>query len=190
MKYFRTMVMILLTLLVVAGKPDKPPKPDDGNGDVMTIPHGSAIVDGDLSEWVGKEAACFPLYWAGQKNKPVLSEVCAVYDGSTMYVAGWPTDDNVINDKPDSMHAKINQVKLWEDTDYPPDGTLPEFDKFATAFNDGGFPTVMGFEAAATVAPGDYPFIAHISIFPHGEYDALGSGQSSRTLRDVVIGVN
>ena len=185
-KLFTSIIFGLLVVLLVAAKPDKPPKPDDVE-DIYLVPAGVAVIDGDLGEWTGQDCA-IPLHWAGQKNKEILATVCLRYatEAGILYVKGEPTAYNLINDKPDSMHMKIDKVKLWEDTDRPPDGALPDFAVTGAQIGIDGHPVANGFEAAAYVAPGTYDVVIHISICPAGDCND-GAGQSSRTLRGVVL---
>ena len=184
---------LLLVFVLASTGFTKGKKPNGGGGDPISINIGDPIyVDGHLGDWGSINDTCFPLYWAGQKNKSILATVCLRYDADAgiLYVKGTPTENHVINWKPDSVHLKLNKIKLWEDYDYPPDGYLPEYAADNLQTNDGGFPVIDGFEASAYVEPGRYSMIAHISIFPFGEWaDALG-GQSSRTLRGLEILIN
>ena len=158
--------------------------------DPILIVQGTAIVDGDLSEWSTGESTCFPLHWAGQKKKEILSTVCLRYDADAgiLYVKGEPTDNNVINWKSDSVHMKLNKVKLWDDDDFGnTNGVMPEYMVVNLHQNDGGFDVIDAYEASAYVGVGDFSMVAHISIFPDGDYVTASGGQSSRTLRGIDI---
>lgn len=64
----RVFLGFFLVLIVAStGFAKKPIGPGE---DPISIVQGTAIVDGDLGEWSNPdESTCFPLHWAGQKNK-------------------------------------------------------------------------------------------------------------------------
>jgi hypothetical protein len=167
------------------GKPDKP----GGGGDPVVVAPGDAAIDGDLSEWGDCDTfASIPLHWAGAKNKPVLVRVCLRYDydNGLLFVRGLAEPGDVINDKPDSTHMKLNKVKLWDDADRGVDGIQPEWQVYPAGTSTGGFPIVHGWEASAYVQPGQYKTVIHASVCPGGDCNE-GAGQSSRTLKGLEI---
>lgn len=188
MKVLMTTVLILGFLAPIAhgkGKPDKP----GGGGDPIMVAQGSATIDGDLSEWSDcDEFTSIPLHWAGAKNKPVLVRVCLRYDydNGLLLVRGLAESGDDINDKPDSMHMKLDKVKLWEDSDRGFDDVQPEWEVYMPGTSAGGFPVVKGWEASAYVAPGQYKAVIHASACPGGDCNE-GAGQSSRTLKGLEI---
>ena len=184
--------LVFLSLLIMAGKPIKPPpEPDEVIG-IPSISEPSIEIDGDLDDWNLIECKLIDLRWGGKANKEVLSQVCVFHDpvAGVTYVKGLPTGGNRINDKPDSMHLTADKVKAWADTDLFPDGILPEFAKVNPRIEaETGCPIVDGFEAAFTQAPGDYTTIVHISIFPEGRFYPECNGESSRTNRGDIWGI-
>ena len=176
--------IVLLSVVIMAAKPIKPPPSPD---EIVLIPNGDGItIDGDFSDWSEITCEVVDLRWGGKADKEILSQVCAFHDPGTgvTYVKGEPMPGNRINDKPDSMHLTTNKVKAWDDADLIPDGVLPEFAKVGESIEvETGCPIVEGFEAAFAQAPGDYVTILHISIFPEGRFYPLCNGESSRTNR-------
>jgi hypothetical protein len=188
------MKVLIATLLLLGflapiafgkGKPDKP----GGGGDPVVVASGNATIDGDLSDWDGCDNfTSIPLHWAGAKNKPILVRVCLRYDyvNGLLLVRGLAESGDDINDKPDSMHMKLNKVKLWEDADRGVDGIQPEWEVYMPGTSAGGFPIVEGWEASAYVQIGQYKTVIHASACPGGDCNE-GAGQSSRTLKGLEI---
>ena len=173
---------VLLSVVIMAAKPIKPPPSPD---EVVIIPNDSSEfmdIDGNLDDWVGKSCAVVELKWGGKANKDTLSTVCVFHDPDTgvTYVKGEPEPGNRINDKPDSMHLTANKVKAWDATELIPDGVLPDFARVNPRSEaETGCPIVDGFEASFTQAAGDYTTIVRISIFPEGRFYPLCNGESS-----------
>ena len=191
MNKFLTIIVGILffTGLAVAEPPDgkgKPDKPDGGGDPFVVAPGGAEMeIDGNLSDWDGCDTfTSISLHWAGARNKPVLARVCLRYDyqNGLLLVRGLAEPGDNINDKPDSMHMKLNKVKLWDDADRGADGVQPEWEVYLPDTSTDGFPIVEGWEASAYVQPGQYKMVIHASVCPGGDCNG-GAGQSSRTLK-------
>ena len=195
MNKFLTIIIgiLLVTGLAIAEPPDgkgKPDKPDGGGDPFVVAPGGAEMeIDGNLSDWDGCDTfTSISLHWAGARNKPVLARVCLRYDyqNGLLLVRGLAEPGDNINDKPDSMHMKLNKVKLWDDADRGADGVQPEWVVYLPDTSADGFPIVQGWEASAYVQTGQYKTIIHASVCPGGDCNE-GAGQSSRTLKGLEI---
>ncbi len=192
--------MGLFAVPAFAATPDKPggggKPPAEKDDPVAVVSVGTSIViDGYMNDWGGLACNKFPQYWAGKvwKNKldnGLLAESCVVVsnDNDLVYVAGWATLGNAINDKEISTHIKFNGFEMVSNGDHivgDLDDTQPMFAYIGTGFNPEGWPIAVAYEASFY-----YPFdsgdvvevIIHVSSCP--EYDCNdGSGQSARTLK-------
>jgi hypothetical protein len=200
--------MGLFAVSAFAVKPDKPggggkPPAEKDNPVAVVSVVTSIVIDGYMDDWDGikpepkldPKTTCklFPQYWAGKvwKNKVAngkLAESCVVVSNGLVYVAGWATPGNAINDKEISTHIKFNGFEMVSNVDHivgDLDDTQPMFAYIGTGFNSEGWPIAMAYEASFF-----YPFypgevvevIIHVSSCP--EFDCNdGSGQSARTLK-------
>jgi hypothetical protein len=123
--------------------------------------------------------------WKNRVNEGILAESCVVAWNGRVYVAGWATPGNAINDKAISTHVKFNGFEMVSNVDRVLDGIQPEFAYSGMGVNAEGWPIAMAYEASF-----DYPFtageevevIVHVSSCP--EFDCNdGAGQSARTLK-------
>ena len=192
--------MGLFAVSAFAVKPDKPdgggkpPAEEDDPVAVVSV-NTSIVIDGYMNDWFGLDCGKFPQYWAGKvwKNKldnGFLAESCVVVSNDhRVYVAGWATPGNAINDKEISTHIKFNGFEMVSNVDHivvgDLDDTQPMFAYIDTGFNSEGWPVAMAYEASFY-----YPFtsgeevevIIHVSSCP--EFDCNdGAGQSARTLK-------
>lgn len=169
-------------------------KPDDGKEAPVEVVYvessGGVTVDGYMGEWAAFGCDLFPQYWAGKvwknrSNDGILAESCVVVWNGRVYVAGWATPGNAINDKAISTHVKFNGFEMVSNLDRVLDGVQPEFAYSGMGVNAEGWPIAMAYEASF-----DYPFTAgeeveviiHVSSCP--EFDCNdGAGQSARTLK-------
>jgi hypothetical protein len=106
-----------------------------------------------------------------------------------VYVLGWATDGNAINDKAISTHVKFNGFEMVSNVDLVLDGDdvdlQPKFAYVGRDVNGKGLPIAMAYEASF-----DYPYtpgekvevIIHVSSCPELDCND-GSGQSARTLK-------
>jgi len=192
--------MGLFAVSAFAVKPDKPggggKPPAEKDDPVAVVSIGTSIViDGYMNDWGGLACNKFPQYWAGKvwKNKldnGLLAESCVVVSNDhRVYVAGWASSGNAINDKEISTHIKFNGLEMVSNVDHivvgDLDDTQPMFAYIGTGFNSDGYPIAMAYEASF-----NYPFtsgeevevIIHVSSCP--EFDCnYGAGQSARTLK-------
>jgi hypothetical protein len=198
------LVLALFVTQAAADKPERPEKPGGGGKppaetdtpvEVVYVEASKAIViDGDMRDWFGLGCNLFPQYWAGKiwknrENDGILAESCVVVWNGRVYVAGWATSGNVINDKAISTHVKFNGLEMVSNVDLvledDPDSLQPKFAYFDTGLNDEGWPIALAYEASFDYAfnPGEnVEVILHVSSCP--EYDCNGgSGQSARTLK-------
>lgn len=182
-----------------AVKPEKPGgggKPPAETQDPVEVVYvgTSIVIDGNMLDWVKSDCNLFPQYWAGKVwknrvNDGILAESCVAVSNGRVYVAGWATPDNAINDKAISTHVKFNGLEMVSNVDLvvegDPDDVQPKFAYSGRDLNDEGWPIAMAYEASF-----DYPFfsgeevevILHVSSCP--EFDCNdGSGQSARTLK-------
>jgi hypothetical protein len=186
---FAFLLLVVLVITVEAGKPDKPDKPGGGGkppGETdppVAVVYGEAVIDGDMREWAAFGCELFPQYWAGKTNKEVLADSCIVAANGRVYVAGWATDGNAINDKAISTHIKFDGSEMVSNVDRILDGVQPEFAYSGMGINSEGWPIALAYEASF-----DYPYtigeevevILHVSSCP--DFDCNdGAGQSSRT---------
>ena len=196
------LLLLMFAILAAAGKPDKPDKPGGGGNppveteapvEVVYLER-AIIVDGFMDDWFDQwgnvNCNMFPQYWAGKvwKNKAdngILAESCVVATNDRVYVAGWATPGNAINDKEISTHVKFNGLEMVSNVDIVPDGIQPMFAYSGTDVNAEGWPIAMAYEASFDYAytPGEeVEVIIHISSCP--EFDCNdGAGQSARTLK-------
>ncbi len=198
------LLLLMFVTPVGAGKPERPEKPGGGGKpptemdplvQVVYVDTGTdMVIDGNMIEWVKLGCNLFPQYWAGKvwKNRDlngVLAESCVAASNGRVYVAGWATRNNAINDKAISTHVKFNGFEMVSNVDLVLIGDhvdlQPKFAYSGRDFNDEGWPIAMAYEASF-----DYPFISleeveviiHVSSCP--EFDCNdGSGQSARTLK-------
>jgi hypothetical protein len=191
------LLLLMFATLVAAGKPDKSGgggKPTEEKEDPVEVVYVDAgvemMIDGYMNEWAGFGCNLFPQYWAGKvwKNKVndgILAESCVVAWNGRVYVAGWASPGNAINDKEISTHVKFNGFEMVSNVDRVLDGIQPEFAYSGMGVNAEGWPIAMAYEASF-----DYPFTAgeeveviiHVSSCP--EFDCNdGAGQSARTLK-------
>lgn len=194
-------ILLLLTFVtpVAAGKPDKPggggKPPTEKEPPVEVVYVGTSIViDGYMGEWANFGCNLFPQYWAGKVwknrvNNGILAESCVVVWNGRVYVAGWATPGNAINDKAISTHVKFNGSEMVSNVDLvlegDPDDIQPKFAYSGRGLNAEGWPIAMAYEASF-----DYPFnpgeevevILHVSSCPELDCND-GSGQSARTLK-------
>jgi hypothetical protein len=152
------------------------------------------VIDGYMDDWAEFGCNLFPQYWAGKvwknrKEDGILAESCVVVWNGRVYVAGWATSGNAINDKAISTHVKFNGLEMVSNVDLvldgDPDDVQPKFAYFGTSVNAEDWPIAMAYEASF-----DYPFtsgeevevILHVSSCPELDCND-GSGQSARTLK-------
>jgi hypothetical protein len=194
------LLLMIFATLVAAGKPDKPDKPGGGGKPpaereeplevVYVDPGVEMVIDGYMNEWAEFGCNLFPQYWAGKvwKNKMndgILAESCVVSWKGRVYVAGWATPGNAINDKEISTHVKFNGFEMVSNVDRVLDGFQPEFAYSGIDVNAEGWPIAMAYEPSF-----DYPFtsgeevevIIHVSSCPELDCND-GAGQSARTLK-------
>lgn len=135
------------------------------------LTYGSATVDGDSSEWDlaedGSGDFFANMYRAGNDSKPIESKLYLRYDCSTETLYALVLSVNGRNGlaQPDDAFIKLgNSTKLVDGNDNN-DGTPPDF---AWVDQDGN--DVQGFEAAASLAEGDYSNLnVHLQVFSDGE---------------------
>jgi hypothetical protein len=196
---FSVSFVLLLTVTSFAaagnrGKGGGGGKPDDGKEgpvEVVYVESSRGVtIDGYMGEWAAFGCNLFPQYWAGKVwknrvNEGILAESCVVAWNGRVYVAGWATPGNAINDKAISTHVKFNGFEMVSNVDRVLDGIQPEFAYSGMGVNAEGWPIAMAYEASF-----DYPFtageevevIVHVSSCP--EFDCNdGAGQSARTLK-------
>jgi hypothetical protein len=152
------------------------------------------VIDGYMDDWAEFGCNLFPQYWAGKvwknrKEDGILAESCVVVWNGRVYVAGWATSGNAINDKAISTHVKFNGLEMVSNVDLVLEGdsddVQPKFAYSGTGVNNEGWPIAMAYEASF-----DYPFysgeevevILHVSSCPELDCND-GSGQSARTLK-------
>ena len=129
--------------------------------------YGVAVVDGDYSEWDLPNDYFADMYKAADPDKDVLSKLYLRYDCSThtlyalvLVEPGHPVDADI---PADNHFVKLgNDTKLVDGTDYPPDGTPPDFAWIGLS-TDGT--TADGWEASAYLAPATYSNLnAHTDV--------------------------
>lgn len=207
-RFIGSLAAFLLLLLFVtpvgAVKPERPDKPGGGGKpptemdplvQVVFVATGTdMVIDGNMSDWAGLGCNLFPQYWAGKfwKNRDlngVLAKSCVAVSNGRVYVAGWATENNAINDKAISTHVKFNGFEMVSNVDLVLEGDhvdlQPKFAYSGREVNNEGWPIAMAYEASF-----DYPFnseeevevIIHVSSCPDLDCND-GSGQSARTLK-------
>ena len=117
------LLLLLFVTPVGAVKPERPDKPGGGGKpptemdplvQVVFVDTGTdMVIDGNMIEWVELGCSLFPQYWAGKVWKKrdlngVLAKSCVAVSNGRVYVAGWATENNAINDKAISTHVKFN----------------------------------------------------------------------------------
>jgi hypothetical protein len=148
---------------------------------------GSAVVDGDYSEWNLATDFTAEMREAGKANKDLLSKLYLRYDCNmqTMYVLVLAEDGyeavNSANDawiKFDSLPGNGKVVDGNDDND----GTLPDFAWVSVGA------TFIGYEASFTIAPGTYTedVEVHIQIEP-GRTSSTGKGGQGGTMENLTL---
>jgi len=197
------LLFLMFVTQVAAVKPDKPGgggKPPTETDPPVAVFYVETpiVIDGNMTDWDESlsENGCipFPQYWAGKvwKNRVeggILAESCVVALNHRVYVLGWATDGNAINDKAISTHVKFNGFEMVSNVDLVLDGDdadlQPKFAYVGRDVNGEGLPIAMAYEASF-----DYPYtpgekvevIIHVSSCPELDCND-GSGQSARTLK-------
>ncbi|HVP57057.1 MAG TPA: hypothetical protein VMU02_03080 [bacterium] len=134
---------------------------------------GTAVVDGQYSEWNLTSDFFADMYRAGNSSKAVESKLYLRYDcvHNTMYalvlvqanVVGFI--DAVADDAwvaIDAINAKVVNQESGND------GVPPDFAWVGRAY-DGDSSHVQGYEASFYMVPGDYLIIAHIEVLDEGQ---------------------
>jgi hypothetical protein len=189
------LLLLMIATPLAADKPDKrggggkPPAETEEPVEVVYV-GTSIVIDGNMLDWVKSDCNLFPQYWAGKVwknrvNDGILAESCVAVWNGRVYIAGWATPGNAINDKAISTHVKFNGLEMVSNVDRALDGVQPEFAYSGTGVNAQGWPIAMAYEASF-----DYPFtsgeevevILHVSSCPELDCND-GSGQSARTLK-------
>jgi hypothetical protein len=192
------LLLLMIATPLAADKPDKrggggkPPAEKEEPVEVAYVGSSEVdmVIDGYMGEWAAFGCNLFPQYWAGKVwknrvNDGILAESCVAVWNGRVYIAGWATPGNAINDKAISTHVKFNGLEMVSNVDRALDGVQPEFAYSGTGVNTQGWPIAMAYEASF-----DYPFtsgeevevILHVSSCPELDCND-GSGQSARTLK-------
>ena len=146
------MIAALVSLMAPATWAANPPEPT----------YGSAVVDGDYSEWDLTDDFFAEMHEAGRANKDLLSKAYLRYDcaSQTLYVLVLAaTPQTVMADRPAD-----NWVKIYELTNSPQvDGNSPSF-----AWINRNGDLADGWEASFGLSAGSYSMLEiHAQIIPN-----------------------
>jgi cell division septation protein DedD len=156
-------VAALLTLGIAPTVMAAPPAPSPG----------SAVVDGDPSEWSLGEDRFADLTRGGVAGRPVVGGLYLRYDCETETLYGLvliDEPDRALASRGDAAYLRIGTTKLVGG-ESGNDGTPPDFE---WVDRDGDL--AAGFEASGQLAPGTYTIRSHVLILAEDEedgYDAV-----------------
>ena len=154
----------LLTFGLVQGVAAAPPTPTAG----------SAVVDGDISDWSLTQDRFADLTRGGVAGRPVVGGLFLRYDCETETLFGLvliDEPDRALATRGDAAYLRLGTSGTLVDGEDGNDGTPPDF---SWVDSDGAL--AGGYEVSAIVAPGSYTIRSHILILNEEEedgYDAV-----------------
>jgi hypothetical protein len=141
MKTLLTAIIIVLALLAIASD-ELPPQPS----------YGTAVVDGDISEWDMAEDYFAPMHEAGKLDKEILSNLYLRYNSRShvLYALVLAEGSHIVANMPDDAFIKLGNTDKLVDGTYGNDGNPPDFE-----WVDDGV-DLVGWEASVYLNTGVY----------------------------------
>ncbi len=142
--------------------------------------YASANMNGDPSEWdlnVGGDFFAY-MFRAGDPTKPVESNASLRYDCNTgiMYVLVMTVPGVPALVSPTDAWAAINSVSNKVYTGNSGNGSTPPAFVWVGQGYDGNSSHAQGYEAAFSIAPGNYTIIIHIAVDDGGKQTSATTG--------------
>jgi len=137
--------------------------------------YASANVNGNYGEWDLNNDFFADMYRAADPTKKVESKLYLRYDcqTETLYVLVLAVNGVTVLPEPDNAFVKLgNAIKLVDGNDGD-DGTPPDF---AWVMSNSDY---IGFEASASLAPGNYPNLnVHVNVDDGGSQTSAVAGRA------------
>jgi uncharacterized membrane protein len=142
--------------------------------------YASANLNGDPSEWdlnVGGDFFAY-MYRAGMSSMPIESNASLRYDCNTgiMYVLVMTVPGVPVLVSPTDAWAAINSVSNKVYTGNSGNGSTPPAFVWVGQGYDGNSSHAQGYEAAFSIAPGNYTIIIHIAVDDGGKQTSATTG--------------
>lgn len=170
--------LAILLLLVMSFMPYGGTKAE-ANGESA---YDVAVVDGDYSEWDLSADFYADMFRAADSKSNLESKLYIRFDcyTETLYALVLAQPGVYILTDGDSFIKWGNSTKIVDDSDAPPDGTLPEFAWINKVYSDSlGQWVADGWEASAYVAVGDYSNLnVHTQVYDGGSQTSAVAGRS------------
>lgn len=150
--------------------------------------YGSAVVDGNRTEWDLQKDFFAAMYRAGNPNKKVEAKLHLRYDcdTKTMYVLVYQVGDIPILREPENTAIKVLELgsQAQVDGNTGNDGVPPDFQWVEPYRDKRGREVARGFEASFRIQPGQYNIQVHANVFDSGgsQTASTGSGPNSRSV--------